>query len=77
MKRLSWRRENVRADLYKLPMIWRAILCFIFVITTLFVMSLTEIFHVFHGSWAFFLIAVTYAATIFVAVRFLRLKITS
>jgi len=74
MERLSWRREDIRSDLNKLPMIWRVVLGIIFIITTLFVMSLTEVFQVVHESWTYLLIAVIYAIAIFVILRFLRLK---
>ena len=77
MKHLSWRREDIKSDLNRLPMIWRVILGFIFMVTTLFVMSLTEIFHVVHESWSHLFIAVGYTAAIFVAVRFLRLKLSN
>jgi len=66
---------DIRSDLNKLPMIWRVVLGIIFIITTLFVMSLTEVFHVVHESWTYLLIAVIYGVAIFVAVRFLRLKL--
>ena len=76
MRHLSWRREDVRRDLGKLSKIWLIILGITFVITTLFVMSLTEEFHIVHETWTHFLVAVIYAFAIFVAVRFLRLKIS-
>jgi hypothetical protein len=77
MEHLSWRLEDIRSDLSKLPMILRVILAIVFIVTSLFVMSLTEEFHVIHGTWTHFLIAVIYALAIFVAVRFLRLKLSN
>jgi hypothetical protein len=77
MKHLSWSREDISSDLNKLPMIWRVVLGIIFIITTLFVMSLTEVFQIAHESWMYLLIAVIYAVAIFVAVRFLRLKLSN
>ena len=77
MKHLSWRLEDIRSDLSKLPMIWRIILGIIFIITTRFVKSLTEVFQVIHDSWTYLLIAVIYALAVFVAVRFLRLKLSN
>ena len=77
MKHLSWRREDIRDDLERLPVIWRVILGFIFLITTLFVTSLTENFHLIHDSWTGFLVPVTFAVALFVTVRIIRLKISN
>ncbi len=77
MKHLPWRLEDIRSDFSKLPMIWRVILGIIFIITTLFVKSLTEVFHVIHDSWTYILLAVIYALAVFGAVRFLRLKLSN
>src|SRR5581483_596478 len=77
MRHLSWRREDIRRDLDKLSQIWRVILGVIFLITTLFVMTLMEEFHIIQEAWTHFLVAVIYALAIFAAVRFLRLKISN
>ena len=77
MKHLSWRLEDIRSDLSKLSMVWRVILGIIFIVTTLFVMSMTEAFHVIHDTWTHFLIAVIYTLAVFGAVRFLRLKLSN
>jgi hypothetical protein len=77
MKHLSWSRSDIRSDLKKVPMIWKVTLGIILAITTMFVKYLTELFHVTHDSWTYVVIAAIYVLAIFVALRFLRLKLSN
>ena len=66
-----------RSDTRKLPMIWRLTLGITFVIATIFLKYLTEVFHLTRDSWTLVLGATIYVLAVFGTLRCLRLKLSN